>query len=1058
MNALCAILHQLICRNPPLTRHVANAFRYRGARSLSQFNTLWDILVETALDQRAGPIICIIDGIDECLEQERPAFLNRLSGFLCSKDAEQSCLRFILTSRPYVSIERELSKMPQTEQIHIHAEDEPIHVRRDIERIINFRINELGYLKSISHQSLDKLANHLSYYAGTNFLWVTLVLDLIEESPRVSDKHIQKILSNSPDKLDDIYEQILSRSPDPAEAKRLLHMIAGATRPLTLRELNVALSISEEDTSASDIALEPSIKNTVRELCGLFLHIAHETVYFVHQTAFDFIVGRKANAGCKLRDDGEDASTHGDWKHCVNLKVADSMLARICIQVIGFPEWRDLTTVDDDADDKSSSSISSSSSMLYNEPPPPRERLRFVSDDPILAFLAYSAGSWFRHFETAELADSPQIAHDAVAVCEPSGPFFKYWSLFLDEGGLHEYWSPKDMGTYKPTALCTMVWVGLASLIPLYLKTSDHDLSSLIPFKGETLLHYTIREGEEDTSLALINSGAELDIQDLDGNTPLHLACLERQEMLVRRLLEQGAPVDVRNDKGYTPLFLAVGGWNEKDKKKVSFPIADLLLQFGSNPNNSFKNAIYGDETHGMPSLFIAVHRGNHKLARLLLEKGAVVSAPHFVCTALHMLKPEGDREMIEMLLFFRPDAINIQSKYGKTPLFYWGQLGGPNFHILLEYGADPNITPENEISILNFRIFQAYYEWEQLEGSKKQLEHVLFDMRQDHAIAVQNRDSDRVFFLERGMRAEAWKVFHSEKVDDVKKLTNAGADPNFCLNSNTRGNTCLVAAVANRDVEVVQILLEAGADPNVHPRSQGLNGPPLTIVAAQNPPDARIAQLLLEYGADPNYVGGTFGSPLVAAAMYGEQDIARLLIYHGADVDIHVGAPHGTPLIAASMRNFGGMVSLLLANGADPMRTAVTIDGRIFWPYGVAEDHSARAVMQALMWNGARIDPAAGFEFHNEFKAEPEVEEYDEYHEQHHTLGLTTDDEMDLCIPIHGDRREYWKLGTGSILTASQRAHAASQGSRPHRASRQTNPPTQQTVNYQLRLTWPGD
>jgi ankyrin repeat protein len=1077
-NALCAILHQLICQNPPLTRHVANACRYRGAQSLAQFNAVWDILVEAATDSRAGPITCIIDGIDECLEQERRSLLSSLSKFLCSKDSEKSCLKLILTGRPYASIEREFYKIPQSEQIHIRAEDEHIHVWRDVNALITFRIKELAHLKNLSQQSQDKLEDHLLRNAGTNFLWVTLVLDLIEESPRASDKQIKKILSSTPETLDDIYEQILSKSPDPVEAKRLLHLIAGARRPLKLQEINVALSISDEDRSMSDIDLEPSIKNTVRELCGLFLHITNETAYFVHQTAFDFIVRHKVDTESNLRDTNDGLSTQKTWKGCVDMKAAHSMLAKICIQVLHFPECQETHHPDDDETD-SLFSISSSSSMLYEWPPLPQEAFTPNSDDPTYDFLGYCAGNWFSHFDETNLAECQQAAQDAIALCEPSGPFFRIWSGLLDNGGLYIYWSLSDMGSYKPSALSTMVWARLTSLLPLYLKAPNHDLNSLIPFKGETPLQYAISQGDEAVALVLINGDVDVDIQDYEGETALHLACRKRQHIVVQRLLEKGASVNVENDKRQVPIYLAVNAHRDV-VEEARFPIVELLLTFGANLN---------PHSPWQP-LFPAVKHGNHKLARLLLENGVTVKSTYRQQTALHVVEEEEDREMIELLLAFGPDAIDSQDPYGVTPLRRFHLLSSPNFFVLLEHGADPNIVPDDGMPLLIVNISDGYESWIEQPAIKVELERLLFDIVKEHGVALECRDLNKINALEAAMERETKKKFHAQKYRQIKRLIEAGADPNAVDHSHPDRRNCLQYAVVKRDGQSVEILLEAGADVNAadiqgatpliqavrsadakivltllkagaDPNAKGdHHGPALTNAVILDSLNGLIVSLLLEYGADPNLVGGMHGCPLVAAAICGRYDTTGLLISYGADVDIHVGAPHGTPLIAAATRYLEGMVSLLLANGADPMRAAVTDDGRIFWPYSVAEDHKAENAMRLLMWNGAKSEPAAAFEFENDFKEKPEVEEYVEDREQYRAVGLPTEieDIQTYVVRRQGTLEETSNPRYSKVPTASQRANAASQASNPRRPSGQTGSTPQQATGFQLRLTWPGE
>jgi hypothetical protein len=115
---------------------------------------------------------------------------------------------------------------------------------------------------------------------------------------------------------------------------------------------------------------------------------------------------------------------------------------------------------------------------------------------------------------------------------------------------------------------------------------------------------------------------------------------------------------------------------------------------------------------------------------------------------------------------------------------------------------------------------------------------------------------------------------------------------------------------------------------------------------------------------------------------------------------------------------------------------------------------------MQLLMWNGAKIDPAAAFEFENDFKEKPEVEEYVEDREQYDGIGLSSILEgIDQYIVV-GDSTwvDYSITRSNKVPTASERANAASQASNPRRPSGQTTSTPQQAIGFQLRLTWPGE
>jgi hypothetical protein len=77
--------------------------------------------------------------------------------------------------------------------------------------------------------------------------------------------------------VEDAYSPILAKSTDYERAMKLLHIVVAAARPLTLKEMAIALSIHPEENPRSlvdldDLEDERHFRTTVRNLCGLFVY------------------------------------------------------------------------------------------------------------------------------------------------------------------------------------------------------------------------------------------------------------------------------------------------------------------------------------------------------------------------------------------------------------------------------------------------------------------------------------------------------------------------------------------------------------------------------------------------------------------------------------------------------------------------------------------------------------------------------------------------------------------------------------------------------------------
>ena len=128
--------------------------------------------------------------------------------------------------------------------------------------------------------------------------------------------------------------------------------------------------------------------------------------------------------------------------------------------------------------------------------------------------------------------------------------------------------------------------------------------------------------------------------------------------------------------------------------------------------------------------------------------------------------------------------------------------------------------------------------------------------------------------------------------------LLEMGADPNY---NGRDGDTPLIVASMGSHYEIVRVLLNAGARPNV----QGKNGTPL--LAASMGGNRYIVKILLDAGADVNSGLGVDGAstPLFKASAAGHELIVKMLLRSGANPNIPSYDPDGsgdllTPLQAA--------------------------------------------------------------------------------------------------------------------------------------------------------------
>jgi len=174
-----------------------------------------------------------------------------------------------------------------THGAHLSLELNAESVTAAVNAYIWYKVKQLGKLKKYDPKTRDAVRHYLSSRADDTFLWVALVCHALED-PAVRKRHSLEKVREFPTGLDSLYTKAtndIRRSKDADLCRHILAVTTSVRRPLSLQEL-VSL-VEELDDFSEDIeSLEEII-----DICGSFLSIRRGTVYFVHQSAKDFLLG-----------------------------------------------------------------------------------------------------------------------------------------------------------------------------------------------------------------------------------------------------------------------------------------------------------------------------------------------------------------------------------------------------------------------------------------------------------------------------------------------------------------------------------------------------------------------------------------------------------------------------------------------------------------------------------------------------------------------------------------------------------------------------------------------
>jgi ankyrin repeat protein len=185
-----------------------------------------------------------------------------------------------------------------------------------------------------------------------------------------------------------------------------------------------------------------------------------------------------------------------------------------------------------------------------------------------------------------------------------------------------------------------------------------------------------------------------------------------------------------------------------------------------------------------------------------------------------------------------------------------------------------------------------------------------------------------------------------------VEFLLNAGADPNVC--SRKKSSPALFVASTKGHIAVVELLLEAGADPNI-PGEVGYSA----LQEASRQGHETVVRLLLDAGADVN-AQDSIGTAIYVASLGGHAAVVKQLLEAGADFRIR--AKNGCALRTAVRYGNELVVKLFLDAGADVNGDHEEMDKRVFYsPLMFAVRNGSDEVVRLLLNAGADVNAQFG-------------------------------------------------------------------------------------------------
>ena len=623
--ALCSLLHQIFkIRLQLFKKHGKPALMEGGERLRSDFQALWRLFIKTATDPETGPIVCVLDGLDECGVEDRRAFLNKLRNTFDNQSTRSNAeckLRFFITSRPYPEIECKLEKMSSRFLFRIRGEEHSQPLCEDINRVAAKKIQSLSRKKGFTPSLKAKVLKKVFDNEQRNCLWITLLCRELQEQNHICENDWLAALEKIPRTVEKQYALFLDRSSNASQALTILKIVIGARRPLTLQELSVALAIHSSIQSGSSFddlqpLSEEAMRNALSSLCGFLLVIYDGKVLLSHYTVFTFLMqpDEAAPHTCPIEK----------WKHSLKQQECHRALAEISMRALIISRKAE------------SPSLGEHATISARNRKPSNRGLEHIANNAVIQrIFDYAASYWSMHFRLARYAIDEPLTELAMQLCNVNTDCYRRW--------FRVYWwrfSGQTNKTGDFTDLGLATFLGLETIVKRLLRNGS-DVNGNCGGFGFAL-YIAAWMGSVDMVKLLLKEGADINkVNNIYGN-PLYAALTNR-----RSVEEASSDAD--------PAF---------DEVQSNNDVVFLLLKHKADVNT--RGGLYGTVLQS------AAVRGDDEVVQALLDSGAEVNA---TCTTQEALYTDalsaaawnGHQSTVEKLL--EHGAVIMSDQFG-SPLY----------------------------------------------------------------------------------------------------------------------------------------------------------------------------------------------------------------------------------------------------------------------------------------------------------------------------------------------------------------------------------------------------
>lgn len=465
----------------------------------------------------------------------------------------------------------------------------------------------------------------------------------------------------------------------------------------------------------------------------------------------------------------------------------------------------------------------------------------------------------------------------------------KYARLLMDNGASV---AVKNIDGETPLMMAIDYCTSDFALINL-IASMGSDINA-VSKNGDSALSLVCYKGHIDLVKLILNYGASTAVTKKNKNEiPILNACYKGDYSTVKLLMEKGADITVKDSYGNNALLLSC--------ISVDNPLlVDLCIKSGCDVN-------YKDPSSGNTAFMLATIWNHPKQMKILYDAGANINECNNESdSTLVVILENGIKEAnppyypanelggaiygIELGM-----NIRVENRYGdslrKLALQYHNQSKTESKRA--EYRKILELIAEKENKFPNVYTFQEAALLGKTDIVKKYLENTKSKINLEekdtagrtalyNACNAGNKEIAQLL-IKAGAKADNPELLEisvkNKKKEIIPLLVKSGADINYL---DRYGYTFLANAIAEGDVDTVEILLVNGANPNFVFKDRAVSYSPICFTMArfgEENKSLRIIELLLKYGANLKVKSGPeYETPFEYASRNDYRKIEALL------------------------------------------------------------------------------------------------------------------------------------------------------------------------------------